>query len=85
MSMACFLLAIVVGTLHLSRVLRDENRWLADMQLAIENGDKEAYDRYLTRSKASGKKRKIGGFYSLLVDTLFGAGCLLLVTALILK
>ena len=85
MSITSFLLAIIFGTIHLSRVLRDENRWLADMQLAVESKDHDAYQRAIKRSNLSKQRKTIGGFYSMLVDILFGLGCALIVIALVLK
>jgi len=85
MSIATFLLAIIFGTVHLSRNLRDENRWLADMHLAVESRDHDAYQRALERSNLSEPRKATGGFYSILVDILFGLGCAIIVIALVLK
>ncbi|GAH36344.1 unnamed protein product, partial [marine sediment metagenome] len=84
-SISSLLLAIIIGIFHLSQVLRDENRWLSDMNLAAENHDTEAYKRYKTRSDASKREKKRAGFYSYLVEILFILGCILLIAALILK
>lgn len=85
LSITSFLIAIALGTLHLSRVLRDENRWLAAMQCAVEENDLEAYRRAAIRSDVSTKKKRTGGFCSVLVDILFAMGCLFLIAAIILR
>ena len=85
LSITSLLLAVVIGVLHLSQVLRDENKWLSDMQLAIYNGNREAYERAIKRSDLSMEKSKRAGFYSLLVDLLFALGCLFIIAAFVLS
>lgn len=84
LSLVSFLLCILIGFLHVSFKLTDDQRNLNTMKYCLENKDFKRSEKLLKKIRKPIEEQNSIDIISWFVDILFAAGVMFLITAIIL-
>jgi uncharacterized membrane protein (DUF485 family) len=83
-AICAFLMLILVGTIRMAYILRDQDQALRDIRAGLDSKDEDALTRYRNRESKLRKEREYGDAFGTAVHTLFALGLIFLFLAVVL-